>query len=77
MAAGRVRPSGKRPQSVNQPRPWHHLLHLGQKFVASQLLFLTGVFRLRKLPAIASSSVSQTDGFYPMPAPEAEFSVFP
>jgi len=37
-----------RPQSLDQPRPRHHLLHLGQKLVPPRLLFLAGVFRLRK-----------------------------
>jgi hypothetical protein len=38
----------ERPQSLDQPRPRHHLLHLGQKLVAPRLLFLACVFRLRK-----------------------------
>ena len=38
----------ERAQTVNQPRPRHHLLHLGQELVAPRLLFLAGVFRLRK-----------------------------
>src|SRR5204863_7005918 len=38
----------ERPQTIDQPRPRHHLLHLGQKLVTPRLLFLPGVFRLRK-----------------------------
>src|SRR5205814_9128172 len=38
----------ERPQTIDQPRPRHLLLHLGQKLVTPRLLFLPGVFRLRK-----------------------------
>ena len=49
-AAGRARLSDRAGQSRHQPRPRHHLLHLGQKLVAPRLLLLAGVFRLAKLP---------------------------
>jgi hypothetical protein len=40
----------ERPQTIDQTRPWHHLLHLAQKLVAPRLFLLAGVFRLRKAP---------------------------
>src|SRR3954447_14408438 len=40
----------ERSQTFYQPRPRYNLLHLSQKLVASCLLLLAGVFRLRKAP---------------------------
>src|SRR5271167_3600534 len=38
----------ERLQTLDQPRPRHHLLHLGQKLVPPRLFLLASVFRLRK-----------------------------
>src|ERR1044071_3068878 len=64
------------PQTIDQPRPRHHPLHLGQKLVPTSLLFLPGVFRLRKAPLPLHRPVPRsprTGRFYPMPAPPAGF----
>src|SRR3954447_22772934 len=50
----------ERPQTIDQPPPRHHLLHLGQKTVPPRLLFLPGVFRLRKA-ALPLHRFPQTD----------------
>src|SRR5215204_391284 len=66
----------ERPQTFNQPRPRHHLLHLGQKLVAPRLLLLPGVFRLRKAALPLHRTVPRsprTGGFYLMPARQAGF----
>src|SRR4051794_31595931 len=66
----------ERPQTIDQPRPRHHLLHLGQKLVTPRLLFLPGVFRLRKAalplhrpapwsPIPAADSTNPTGGNVP------------
>ena len=52
----------KRLQPRHQPRPRHHLLHLGQKLVAPRLLFLAGVRRLRKAPLPLPSSPPRPPG---------------
>jgi hypothetical protein len=67
----------KRPQAIHQPRPRHHLFHLGQKLVPSRLLFLLGVFRLRKNSPDAASprpSLPSEPGMTPKTRP---ISVFP
>src|ERR1041384_4930708 len=64
------------PQTIDQPRPRHHPLHLGQKLVPTSLLFLPGVFRLRKAPLPPHRPVPRsprTGRFYPMPAPPGPF----
>src|SRR5205814_1720060 len=58
----------ERPQPFNQPRPSHHLLHLGQKTVPPRLLFLPGVFRLRKAALPLHRSPQPTGRFYPVRA---------
>jgi hypothetical protein len=66
----------KRPKTIDQPRPRHHPLHLGQKLVPPRLLLLAGVFRLRKAPLPLHPPVPpspRTHGFDPMPAPAAGF----
>jgi hypothetical protein len=60
-------------ETLHQPRPRHHLLHLGQKLVASRRLFLAGVLRLQKasLPLHRPAPRSpRTRQFYPMRAPK-------
>jgi len=52
----------ERPQTINQPRPRHHPLHLGQKPVPTRLLFLPGVFRLRKAPLPLHRPVPRSPG---------------
>src|SRR4051794_21978574 len=54
----------ERPQTFNQPRPWHHFFHLGQKAVPPRLLFLPGVFRLRKAALPLHRSPQPTGRFY-------------
>ena len=70
----------KRPQTFNQTRPRHHLLHLSQKFVATRLLFLTGVFRPRKTtlplhrPVLSAPGLKDLTRCQPQ---QPDFSVFP
>jgi len=70
----------ERPQTINQPRPRHHPLHLGQKLVAPRLLFLAGVFCLRKAPLPLHRPVPQSPGpadSTPCRRQKPDFSVFP
>src|ERR1700676_5039264 len=62
----------ERVQTLHQPGPWHHLLHLSQKFVTPRPLLLAGVFRLRKAPLPLHRPAPRsprTAGFYPIPEP--------
>jgi hypothetical protein len=64
------------PQPLHQPCPGHNLFHLAQKLVPARLLFLPGVFRLRKATLPLHRPVPQsprTSRFYPSPAPATDF----
>jgi hypothetical protein len=71
----------ERPQTLHQPRPRHHLLHIGQKLVPPRLLLFAGVFRLRKAPLPLhrpAPRFPRTPRFYPKRPPKTRLiSVFP
>jgi hypothetical protein len=63
-------------ETLHQPRPRHHFLHLGQKLVAPCWLFLARVLRLQKAPLPLHRPAPRsprTRQFYPMRAPNPTY----